>query len=658
MTAGYIAWRREHRQDGTPHWRLLATGETEAACKYNALTRLAIANDVLPPEVRIRPTDADEMARVIRQIRPAHTSEVRDDAPERHEHITEPSPAVCALDPTDRNSGTASRAAAPREIETQSTTRHSPRSSPSPYLTYGDGELHLQVSPRGLSIDAEIGGTVRRLAPAESSVLSPPWPNQLRWRESAQNSWQSIVLFTDPTASILLFDADSERLKASLNPPHSAHRVKEGSIALVSRNQFRAAEDQAYQLEEGAYVLFHDLTSDMDIRQRDLTFNITVDPSLRLEVDGRRVARHEDGWLLSGSRTVYLRGHLSTTDDLEIEVDHPSIGERFRIPVRRVGDELGAPLHLPDHGPFGMLKISVYLKDQSRAIRRERLWHWPGLAALRPDGGFDASNIPANLAKEHLVQVIRDDDGLLRLSTRTVYLQGRLAFVVDGEIISFTFPPPGISMLERTSSAEESPLEIGSRLEITPDRYASQLVIRCPDHLVSIDFMGEVIRQPFNKHGVWRMSFAALASVRQGRKRNAIRLLTPGGSGIDLIRIGTQKRAEPEVQNRQYFEEDQFSTLVHEHVRWKPFREASAARLRWQFLRVSRERRIPIQGIIRRKVDGGYDVDLGEGIRGFAPSTSIECNASDSLYLNSFFVDQLFSDRHSHVVLRIKKDPY
>lgn len=76
----------------------------------------------------------------------------------------------------------------------------------------------------------------------------------------------------------------------------------------------------------------------------------------------------------------------------------------------------------------------------------------------------------------------------------------------------------------------------------------------------------------------------------------------------------------------------------------------------WRTLKEAAEQRTPVQGIIRKKIKGGYEVDLGAGVRAFVPFSKIDVirvrNEDDYLNLQtSFFVEQLFSKRRANVVV-------
>ena len=429
---------------------------------------------------------------------------------------------------------------------------HGPAPRP-PCLTFGDGELRIEAPPRGQSLEVAIDPSqpARPLNPQEGTVLSPPWPRYVRWRASTErNNWQSLPLFNDP-ADILLFDGDSGRPKGVLN--HQARnvpRIPAGSISLVSMRSFRANGELAYQLGQNAYVLYPESSKALCINQGDACLNAQVDPRLRLEVDGCRVARHADGLLLAEPRTVVLRGDVSgLSDNLEIKLEY---GMHFisRIPVHiQPSGDLVAPLNLPVRGPFDKVRISLHVKSQNRALNRYGFWYWPSLRGLRDGAVFDAESIPDNLAEEHLEHLTWTTDGRLSLQRDAPYLHATLAFSVDRRVVSFTFPPPGISIFVRTSNGKECPLLLGAELDVPQDKFASHIIVRCPEQPTDIDIKGHIIPNPFDKLGLWRRSFALLA---EPGRHNVIRLRPPSHpqDAIDLVRIRSGSVATPVVARR------------------------------------------------------------------------------------------------------------
>ncbi len=85
-------------------------------------------------------------------------------------------------------------------------------------------------------------------------------------------------------------------------------------------------------------------------------------------------------------------------------------------------------------------------------------------------------------------------------------------------------------------------------------------------------------------------------------------------------------------------------------------RRKAEEQILWRALKAAAEERAPIQGIIRRKIKGGYEVDLGAGTRAFMPFSKVDImrvrNEDDYLNLQtSFFVEQLVSKGRANVVV-------
>lgn len=85
-------------------------------------------------------------------------------------------------------------------------------------------------------------------------------------------------------------------------------------------------------------------------------------------------------------------------------------------------------------------------------------------------------------------------------------------------------------------------------------------------------------------------------------------------------------------------------------------RRKAEEQLLWRTLKAAAEQRTPVQGIIRRKIKGGYEVDLGAGTRAFMPFSKADImrvrNEDDYLNLQtSFFVEQLVSKGRANVVV-------
>lgn len=383
-----------------------------------------------------------------------------------------------------------------------------------PYLTFSDGELRIAAPYSEHSLDLQLGAHASRLNPGESRALAPPWPRQIRWRTTAErDSWNVHQFFPDSSDIILVFDGESGRHKDTIDAHDTAQHVPGGSIALVSMKSFRANGEPAYQLADDAFALFCDASGPLLIEQDGVAVKVETDPRPRLELDGTRVARRSDGWLLAEPTTVSLRGELIGSEDrIEIRVTHPSMSNPGRTHVHRTPNGvLSAPLNLPHRGPFGMARVSVHLRNQDRALHQRRFWYWPSLKGVR-GSEFVADSIPDNLSATELVHLGKNHAGRLSFHEEPPYLFARLVFRVASGFISFNLPPPGVSMFIRTSSGHESPLAIGACLQIGKDEYASHLVLRSPTPDITLDVRGRIFSHPFDKFGLCRIPFALLAS--------------------------------------------------------------------------------------------------------------------------------------------------
>lgn len=408
-----------------------------------------------------------------------------------------------------------------------------------PYLTLDDGELRVEVSPRGSALDITFGTEEHRISPGGRCVVPLPWPNRLRWRVSGgAHAWQHLSICpSDRGNDVLVFDDNSGRHRATLNEARPCVRVRSGSIALASMNPFEVNGEQAHQLGD-THLLHCDLLGTREIRLGEEIYRLEVDRRLRLEMGGRRVARCGREWWLAGVEAVFIRGDVrSAGHRLEVKVEHPSVPSGIGSVVRLTTDGAGmAPLGLPDEGPFGMARVSVHVKGQTRALYRHRFWYWPGLKGLRDNKILDAPSIPENLARGELRFIHERPNGQLALDTERPYLRATIAFK-DSEqgTIAFTFPPPDVSVCVRNSAGDEQPMKVGDTLEIAGD-LASYLIIRSPQQVFAIDYKGQIEHLPFDRSGLWKRPFAAL---QEPGEHDRVRMLrsSDGAAWKDLVRI-------------------------------------------------------------------------------------------------------------------------
>lgn len=106
------------------------------------------------------------------------------------------------------------------------------------------------------------------------------------------------------------------------------------------------------------------------------------------------------------------------------------------------------------------------------------------------------------------------------------------------------------------------------------------------------------------------------------------------GQSVDVVLLRKESRSGEVIVSRRQAEEQ---------VLWRSLKDAA-------------EQRTPVQGIIRKKIKGGYEVDLGAGTRAFMPFSKVDVIRvrDEDDYLNlqtSFFIEQLFSKGRANLVV-------
>ena len=420
-----------------------------------------------------------------------------------------------------------------------------------PALEFSQGELRVALPPGANPLEVKIRDRLYRLRGGRSLDLPLPWPSIINWRSprstGSSTPWQPYAVFTGDDR-IAVFDGDSGRRKCELNPhePSKGH-CPGGHICLVARSPFEANGEQSHQLGERAFVLYCDVSTQLEIRIAGLGFDVDVDPRLRLQIDGVRVVRNQNGWLLANAKAVQVFGDTDARlEDFEICVRHSALAETLRLPLTKSQDGAAiASLSLPESGDFDLARVSLHVKGQERALYRYKFWYWPSLERFVDARLFDASSIPSNLSEKSLSHIARNPDGNLALAEDDVYLRAQLGFRVNRRIARFDFPPPGASISVRKSDGTQRPLRKGTTLTVGGD-YASTLIVRYADPEAAIDLKGNHIAKAFGKIGHWSVPFSTLA---QDGVHDRVRLL-PGDrrrSAIDLVKVVPE--TEPDAFN-------------------------------------------------------------------------------------------------------------
>lgn len=433
---------------------------------------------------------------------------------------------------------------------------------PGPGLEFSSGDLWLAL-PRGAKrLEVTIRNRVHPLSGGRKLALSMPWPETIAWRRpydgTSSTSLQQLRLFSHHRR-ILVFDGDSGILKCDLDPAvPSGQRIPAGQLCLLSQSYFETNKEPSHCLGNEAFVLFCEVSTELIVRHDGHRCEVDVDPRLRLQVDGNRIVRNRDAWLVAGPIAVRVWGEMgSSSQGLEVSVTHPALDGELRSPIRGTSDGSAfAKLNMPTNGEFGIARASLHIRGQERALYRTKFWFWPGLSRLVQGRVFEAESIPENLAEEYLSYITRGSHGHLELQEDEAYLQAKLCFQVNRRIVRFNLPPPGASISIRRADGSERPLRMGVSLAVRED-YASSLIVRCSDPTAAIDLKGQVIPKAFGRVGSWRVSFAAL---KQEGKHNRVRLLRSGQLDSAAVLVTVVPEAEPKyfkvrrVGTRRFYE--------------------------------------------------------------------------------------------------------
>lgn len=411
-----------------------------------------------------------------------------------------------------------------------------------PSLEFSEGELQLAIPKDASRLEIKVSNRTYELRGGRKLPLPLPWPSEINWRNHRNTAssleWQPLRVFSDPSR-ILVFDGDSGFCKRELNPLRpSEQNTPAGPIYLLAKRSFQANGEPCHHLGQDAFVLYCDVSKELNIQLDDFLFSVDVDPRLNLHVDGVKVARNQGAWLIAKPTIARVRGEMGTfAENLEVRIEHSAFGSTLVRPVLKMPDGSAiAQLDLPTGGEFGLARVSLHVQGQNRALYRSKFWFWPGLEQFLDGKLFDAPSIPKNLSKENLSHIVLNNEGYLVLRTDEAYLRAQLSFQVNRRIVRFDFPPPGESISVRRSDGEVRPLKAGASLVVREDDYASCLIVRCSDRMAAVDIKGRVIPQAFGRIGSWRASFAMLS---QDGSHNRVRILPHAcqESARDLVRI-------------------------------------------------------------------------------------------------------------------------
>jgi len=418
-------------------------------------------------------------------------------------------------------------------IKSQLESSRHDRKDSAPVIEFSDGELRVTLPQRAHRVEIKINDHIHPLSPGRQLGLLLPWPTYIQWRcyGSDKSDWKTIGTLSDEQY-IYIFDGETGRYKKFINPRlPSRQSVQSGQLCLISKTKFEVNEYSSHRLDDKAFVLFCNVSSEMVIQQCGRSIKVGIEERLRLEVVGKQIVRNQKGWLLAGSISVRVHGQKTENSDLlVVKLRHPAISGETEFSVTK---EQISKLNMPKSGNFGLASISLHIRGQNRVLYRANFWYWPSLMGLRDGRLFNASSIPDNLAKDRLLHIHANSRGQLKINEGESYLRARLCFRVGRELVSFSLPPPGASLSVRRPDGSEQALKVGDTL-LVRDNYASNLIVRYSDPKAQIDLKGEILTSPFGKIGMWTISFAAL---RQKGEHNKVCLLPSSKLPQDLVQI-------------------------------------------------------------------------------------------------------------------------
>ena len=408
-----------------------------------------------------------------------------------------------------------------------------PREQFVPRLVCYDGELCIRDGSGSTGFLARLRERVQQIRRGASLPIMAPWPTSVPcWSPKVDETRARNIEILDSETSFLLFDSQSGRAIGAIDTSMSRITVPMGEIAIASRSPFTIGDCPSREAGVGAHLLYIDVLTPVTLKTSLQVVELTPRPSPSLKIQaGAAIGRSGSAPLLAGIHAVDVQfptgGDVSLTS-IEIHVSHPSMGERPTILTRdrlaSATQQISLKEILPTHGEFGLLKIELKQPGVDRVLLRESAWFWPGLKSLSAGATFDAPSVPRNFDEMRSKHILANaaKNLVLEPADRVPYLAARLVFRAPDDhnserepLATFTFSPPGVSIIFREADGNERPLPHGQTLALSPED-GSAIIIRTSQPMARLDVKGILEQQSFDRFGVRRMTSVGLSNAMHG----------------------------------------------------------------------------------------------------------------------------------------------
>ncbi|MCL7466659.1 hypothetical protein [Phaeovulum sp. NW3] len=277
--------------------------------------------------------------------------------------------------------------------------------------------------------------------------------------------------------------------------------ILDTSEALVAaRRPFTLDNLEALPLGDGCFLQCVALDQRPKVlRIGEQSLALAIRPRRRLGLMGAEIAIGLQGRLFGSDAVVRVETGLQTTETRRLRLCVAGVETVIDVAVTEGHGECALADCLPPGLPPGPARLRLELLAPDREARSAGItfgaFVWPGFEAAR---GLDliCSAAPTNFLPSHSRHVTTFERGL-QLDPKGDYAHATAAFGIEGEVVSFRFAWPDISLQRLRSDGVASPVPLGARIGVGAEDRFGHVSIRCPDRGAALRVGARLEAQPF-----------------------------------------------------------------------------------------------------------------------------------------------------------------
>jgi len=403
------------------------------------------------------------------------------------------------------------------------------RIAPVPRLVWEDGRPQLSIPGQSQRFKLFIDGQLHRVRAGRLWPVPFPLPIDVSWEGDRPGR---VRLFQ--TADFAVFDSNTGRQVDITSRVVEDETQLSGVVAtaiVASKKRFTVDGVSSRETAPDLYSSHVDLRSGkVVLAQVSKSWTLSGVRRPQISIHGRPIAKGIGGPSLWGpdsevefdfGSSELLAGHIdgkqrpafirierySHESDMQVEADGRGIAKVSLVELA-IAAEL-TPDADPEALSLTLLRTNANTTERLLTRFKRKLIVWPGFQAL--EGVLIKSEKPpCNFIDVEAKHIVRDDEGFLCFERGGGYVEGRVAFGINGQVNHFSIRAKLLQgVLERVDGTV-TPWKLGGVITKGSTTNSDALVLTSPDEHASLKIGSRIIADPFRDGPTYAIPVATL----------------------------------------------------------------------------------------------------------------------------------------------------